>query len=274
MTETFLDVGVDWKGSGYWANDFAIGELTKRPKKEHQSWLEWQAVLGNAKQGRFANVIDLIRVYEVHSNWLLSGACSDLLGDAGDTACLRQMASRLTVTQDAVVALMLKVDFGDALCRSGKLEFVPAIVNAYCKVATFDDAAVIPDALWQMLGRSEFSEPSAFGGLDAYARAVIDRGRELEAKFGPSAAVFEGELYDVREIARRLARQLQEATGGVDLGFLQPFAATTGIDTTSFHEGPLLKPLTALAVVEEFLSSAQAKQFEPGARYFWGHKIE
>lgn len=96
----------------------------------------------------------------------------------------------------------------------------------------------------------------------------------LQTKFGPNASVFEGELYNVARIAEALLRELHQRKGRVSLALIQQFAATTGVDTTSFHDGPRLKPLTAIAVVEEFLSSPQARNFEPGARYFWGYKID
>jgi hypothetical protein len=45
------------------------------------------------------------------------------------------------------------------------------------------------------------------------------------------------------------------------------------VDGRAFFKDFKLQPLTAAAVVEEFLDSPEAAKYKDGFRYFFGHRI-
>lgn len=271
--ETFLDVGVDWQGRGYFARPFTEEALKSQPERNQPHWRAWRERFAEAKIGRFAGVCELIESYETASDWLLVGACADLLGDAGDVACLHRMAGRADACPDSVVAARLRLDFSTALARAGVLSLVPAIVDAYRKICTVRDADVIPYSISDMLEPEPdaLCEPSEYGSVEEYCTAVLAVHSELSRKFGPDAAVFRGGIYSVQRIARAV---LDDAAGGdLDLELRQRFEASTGIETAQFYTARDFQPLTAAAIVEEFLASPAAAKYVDGARYFFGHRI-
>jgi hypothetical protein len=50
------------------------------------------------------------------------------------------------------------------------------------------------------------------------------------------------------------------------------FEAATGIDCRSWYRDRTLCPPAAVATLQRFLGT-DAARFEPGVRYFWGHRI-
>ena len=53
----------------------------------------------------------------------------------------------------------------------------------------------------------------------------------------------------------------------------QRFEASTGINCSDFYKQGDFQPLTAAARLEAWLESGAPDRFEPGERYFFGHKI-
>jgi len=99
---------------------------------------------------------------------------------------------------------------------------------------------------------------------------------DLSADREMSLAIFEGEALSLAKVARRLLVRLR-ANGGLEeiSTARMTLEAFTGMDCSSFYKpdfGPL-QPLTAAAIVEDFLESGEAEKYEPGVRYFFGHRI-
>jgi hypothetical protein len=51
------------------------------------------------------------------------------------------------------------------------------------------------------------------------------------------------------------------------------FEASTGIDCSGFYKDRNFQPLTAAAILEDFLESPEVARYEEGVRYFFGHRI-
>ena len=49
--------------------------------------------------------------------------------------------------------------------------------------------------------------------------------------------------------------------------------ASTGIDCSGFYQEEKPQPLTAAAIIEDFLESSESQHYEKGVRYFFGHRI-
>jgi hypothetical protein len=84
-----------------------------------------------------------------------------------------------------------------------------------------------------------------------------------------------GQELHVPEIARLLLRNLgtshfEEATQWL---LRRRFEASTGINCTSFFKEERFQPLTAAAVLEEFLSSSEATKFVRSHKYFFGWPV-
>jgi hypothetical protein len=90
-------------------------------------------------------------------------------------------------------------------------------------------------------------------------------------EYGADTPLFEGEPVGARRLAEKLLVHLQMA----DLPeyWRGRFEAMTGLDCSGFYKSGSLQPLTAAAIVEDFLESGDADKFEPGTRYFFGHRI-
>lgn len=273
VDKKFSEVGVDWTDKGYHAKPFSAADLLPLPEEERELWSGWQDRLLAAKQGRFTGIVDLVDIYERSENWLLSGACADLLGDAGDEACLQRMADRIGKNQDPVVDMMMRIDFSVAFGAAGFLALIPVIVGTYRKLHGSDDADIIPYVLSSMIEPKldAFADPAKYASVDDYCDAVLERQAELAARLGPRAIVFRGETFGVRKLAQAMHESV--AGGTLNLRLRQAFEASTGIETAQFYKGGRLQPLTAAAIVEGFLASPAAANYVDGARYFFGHRI-
>lgn len=269
----FTEVGVDWMDRGYHAAPFLAADLLQLSEPERELWSGWQDRLFAAKQGRFGGITGLIDIYEKSGNWLLSGACADLLGDAGDAACLQRMAERIGKIQDPIVDLMMRIDFSVAFGTAGSLALAPVIVETYRNGHDLDDADILPYVLSSMIEPQleAFGDPEEYASVDDYCDAVLARHAELGARLGPHATVFRGETFGVRKLARAVLDSV--AGGTLNLRLRQKFEASTGIETAQFYKGGRLQPLTAAAIVEGFLASPAAADYVDGARYFFGHRI-
>ncbi|NJK31974.1 MAG: hypothetical protein HC927_05885 [Deltaproteobacteria bacterium] len=55
--------------------------------------------------------------------------------------------------------------------------------------------------------------------------------------------------------------------------FRRRFEASTGIDCSEFYSDGEFFPLVAAARLEAWIDSPEADRYEPGVRYFFGHRI-
>jgi hypothetical protein len=110
-----------------------------------------------------------------------------------------------------------------------------------------------------------------------YRELVMRRYEELSDAIGSTAApVKYGQLFSVRSFAEQLLAKLTARDLDADEIPRERliFEAATGTDCRPFFDADLqLQPLAAAAVVEGFLESPDAAKYEPGVRYFFGHRI-
>jgi len=109
---------------------------------------------------------------------------------------------------------------------------------------------------------------------DGYRRAVLQRYHEVcERVADPDhSAVCKGEVFSLRRLAQSLSEDLSERQGSIyaaDETWLDALEAYTGLDTTSQQE----TAQRALIHVERMLEYPALDTFEPGVRYFFGHRI-
>ena len=133
-----------------------------------------------------------------------------------------------------------------------------------------------PDEL-PMESAPPIGEPEPELDFAGYARLVQARAAELQARYPVTdeLCMVEGEPLELERLAKRLLGCIKagEPAYRLEKGRML-FEAATGIDCRTFYDpNGTLKPLSAAAIVEEFLQSGEAAKYVPGQRYFFGHVI-
>ena len=79
--------------------------------------------------------------------------------------------------------------------------------------------------------------------------------------------------YDICALARALLDIARNNSTHVIYDMRHRLEAFTGLDCRPMLHPTGLRALTAAAILEDFLQSDAAANYEPGVRYFWGHRI-
>lgn len=130
--------------------------------------------------------------------------------------------------------------------------------------------------------RSDESSPFSLSYLQpddgVYLRYARDRMKYLhdQKNLRDDTVIAEGEVLNLAGIVRRLLERVssQAASAGRIGHGLRIFRAMTGVDCRDVYtRDGSLQPLTTAAVLEDWLDSGAAAHFQPGVRYFFGHRI-
>jgi hypothetical protein len=122
-----------------------------------------------------------------------------------------------------------------------------------------------------------FEERAVQRDVDSYREIIRSQRAELvkNASLRDDSVIAEGEVFHIGHVALRLLNRVRRGEPGdrIEKGRML-FEATTGIDCrVFFNENGRLQPLPAAAILEDFLDSQEADKYEPGVRYFFGHRI-
>jgi hypothetical protein len=107
-------------------------------------------------------------------------------------------------------------------------------------------------------------------------KAALDATRgKLGTRDPRSTAIHGGDTFLIRRLVEQALERIAQGKHDELLGVSRLlFEAYTGIDCTGFYnENAVLKPLVASDILERFLDSGRAETFQPGVRYFFGHRI-
>lgn len=132
----------------------------------------------------------------------------------------------------------------------------------------YEGPQLVPDPQYQPPFEQNYLD------YDGYIRAVP----AVAAKVDPAARyVLGGEPFSVVALAKRM---LAHARSGEDSGRTSfermVFEANTGISCRDFFtddDVPKFRPLSAMAIIEDFLDDPWSRHFVDGQRYFFGHPI-
>ena len=261
---------LNWEGSGYHGFPAASGPGGYASPEEAAAWSGFEQILAAAKRGDFSGVGNLAAIYD-EADWMLSGACAELMGDIGSRAFYDELRPAVTTILDPTYS----VDLGRSLGIWGHLSVVPTLLETLEKIAEFEDAP----ALVQMLSIMLEPQPGPLGDIHglqdvaAYSRLVTRQADVVASRIGTSdAIVLFGERFSVANLVEVMRRSLS-AGGPFDPYWRHKFEATTGVDCSGFYENEILQRLNALAVIEEFEDLGGVKRYEPGRRYFFGHPV-
>ncbi|WP_342376379.1 hypothetical protein NVS55_34510 [Myxococcus stipitatus] len=267
-------IRLDWKRDGYFFERDAL-------KSAPGPWQQWAYILDQAVQGNFQDTTGLLEVYFSTENRLLRDACCRLLGDAGSTEAIQKWVAHLRTrfANFDPVGGDTALDLSNSLAVHGQLLFVPEVLRLLEWNMGVPDSRIFPLHLSLMLEErwgpiAEY--PSTDEAFPAYKAQVMGRVLELSQGLGSEQAhVFMGRVSHVPDIARLLLENLgsshfEEASQWL---LRRRFEASTGINCSSFFKDGRFQPLTAAAVLEEFLSSDEAARFVPGRKYFFGRWV-
>lgn len=265
---------LDWNRGGYFFDDKALQSASP-------PWQQWIRILEQAKQGDFEETPRLLDVFLSTQNRLLRNVCFQLLGDAGSTeAILNAVAYLRTRFANAEpVGGDDALELSNALAIHGQLLFVPDILRLFEWDIWGPDSPIFAHHLSLMLEAKwgPIAEcPSSDEEFALYTSHVLGRVDEISKSLDSEHThVFRGHVSHVPEVARLLlgsfgTSHFEKASQSL---MRRRFEASTGINCTSFYREGQFQPLAAAAVLEEFLSSADAAKFVPGRKYFFGRLV-
>lgn len=245
-----------------------------RSVPNYQQWLEFDAILSEAKRGQFARIPQLADSMVAGGDWVLQGERVRLLGDAGRRQYLDTLLRTLPVGKD----ILLECAYAKTFELWGHLSVIPVLIDMYERYSFSQDARFVAMSLSRLMEKtpdaiSGYPLEQNEGDIKEYCQMVRQRYEELcESLSTRDAVVFRGEVISLQHLSKTMIDDL-----GVKHGFEEEmrhkFEAYTGVDCSSFYVNETLQPLAVAALVEEFLESPEAAKFEKGVRYFFGHRI-
>jgi hypothetical protein len=296
----FLYGTFDWRGNGYFLDsDPGFDLLSDRVLADANPWIVLAAVLERAKRGAHADAIVLTSFFERREPFALARTSLLLFADVAPVSKLGMLESWLR-GDDALA----RVYAAEAAAVSGALALVPAMLDAWQRAATindhecvgFDLSSVLEDGVGEIgeaVGIYDSPLPPAgvSAGLDRLRASRLAQDPEasppplpdlvlaafarLQGRLGPNSFAWNGAIADIRRLAGKLldAARDPEAGPGRFLDLRHRFEATTGVDCREFFKKGAAQRLRIAATTEDFLRSPAAALFEPGVRYFFGHRI-
>ena len=290
LSRTFLELGDGFHFSAPPPDDVAEDRLLG----SGDPWDVLACILARLQRGQFEaadSLPDLMKRVDDAGVW---NACATLAGFAGRRRLLEGIAATF---QGRFGERGVQFYVSDALANGCGLWAVPHLLAMHA-LASEDDTRIHleislsrlleaePGPVWsgpeETTTTSEdlppaFQEASVTLDMGGYAALVRKRTAELAARLGAHAdkAVAEAEVVVIETVARRLLDRIGAGEATNRLGWERMILeATTGLDCRGFfNEEGAFQPLAAAAIVEDFLESGQAVKYEPGVRYFFGHRI-
>lgn len=254
------------------------------------------AVLVHAQRGDFSHIRQLIRLMKEHdSAWVWSHS-SVLLAYAGSAADFRLLVEtfRAEIDQQDGATIEWIVEI---LAESTLLWTVPHIIEQHRRMIPADrlrycgavkrlsfmleaeqgEVAKGPEDLL-LNPNHEFWEDDDWSlDFPPYETMLLDKAKQLEARLPPGAwAVFRNEPLSLPKIAELALSKVQRNRDSEILATARMLLeAYTGRDMRGFWrlDDYKLDPLAAAAMLEDMLESGELERFEPGVRYFFGHRI-
>jgi hypothetical protein len=253
------------------------------------------AVLVFAQGGDFSHFSRLIPLMKQFDEVKVWAECSMLFSYAAPSSALRALlrafSDDIFERKDAVTQQWI----AEILCNSGLLWCVPEVLRSFRANEQRDEYCSTPISLSYMLEseRGEIADgpalkpppepwpewleylPKVYDD-DAYNSIVMARYEELSAgvEDPERTAVFEGEPLSLQEIAHNALRRIAAGQDIEEIAIARTILeANTGVDLSACYKETLLDRLGAAATIEVLLDEGVLTDFEPGTRYFFGHRI-
>jgi len=259
--------GPDWRGTGYfgWPEPKKGGNVLSG-----SIWHFCAIAVDAAKKGNFEAASQLVGWEEHASTDLSHFVWCELLGDIAPTSCFENLERSLAREDDVSRAL----DYCSAIYQRGLLSDAATLLRAFVRLympEAKDNPDIIGDYIADLLG-DDLSDYEDCESINDYVEYVTVRMEEIEVQLGTvDVPIWQGDVLRVSSVAKTMLERLRR--GHLLQRHRQKFEAMTGINCSRFYVDQTLQPLSAFAVLEEFMNSDAPSQFKTGVRYFFGHRI-
>ncbi len=273
----FLEGTFLWQVLGYRLASIPPRDLTDPLALEDGNpWIVVAATLERAKRGDFSPLPRLTHVMKQWDDAALWGACSILLGFAGSHSLLKALLDEFhthlfmerNLTYQKYVAFIFQ--------ESMFLWAAPQIAELYLAAPRRKRMSLLPYLISELIEPHRGLLSQVTASDNEYRSLVAQNVHALRDKYGSSnIPVLYGELFSVRKLAQRMLSGMTTDTinSSTFMSERAIFESATGVDCGGFYLQSRLQPLTAAAIVEEFLASSEVAKYEDGVRYFFGHRI-
>lgn len=202
-----------------------------------------------------------------------------LLGDAGTDRHLKEVT-------EFVLDEVFRMNEVEELCHSlylwGRLSCVGTLLTIFDRffdvVGCVEKVPIYLSALLESeMGPVCYAPPRNCPDEEFFAYIdMVKKVWELKkSQLGGDSNVLWGSQFSVEKLAQK-QRTLNDHglyTNILRRNVRHRFEASTGINCSNFFRDGQPQPLTATAVVEDWLDSDAPSRFVPGERYFFGHRI-
>ena len=279
-------------GSGYFARPIPPALETSLTQVQLHRWLELQSIINRAKHGELGGAARLLELYrESHADphprdWAFEESAITVLAHIGGPEQFKAMRAEIEQPEIREAdprdldARQLILDYCRAFHLWGRLDALPVILDQYlhARLREVNEVDMLPVYMSNMLDpageATMITEDPPEDMLEDYLNLVMNRYDALVGELGSEQlhVAFAEPLS-----ATTLARRIVEAGGPYARFHLRSlrarFEPMTGIDCRGFFTIEPWTPLAAAAIAEEFLASNAGERFEPGVRYFFGHRL-
>jgi hypothetical protein len=272
MSDPFDFDGVRFSRDGYSVFPDYVPDPKRRVDSYSSPWEFWVAALARARRGDFSFVPPLLEVYNASEDPVLDRQCVSLLGDAGPAATVKQIRDSIPTALQHTDEYdpQFAADMAHVLFADLRLGNIPLLLSIYQDGIQFDETAIIVLYMESVLGEVALDGES--GALQSDSQLVLDRVAALRQEYGTDEVrLWYGKPYSVPKFARLFLSTID--TISAPIMWRELFEAATGVDCRPFFNNDDFQPLTAAAMIEEFLDTAAADEFEEGVRYFFRHRI-
>ena len=259
------------------------------------------SILAHAQDGDFAPCRRLIELMQLHNSASVWYDCGTLLANAAPKSLLQELLTAFS--EEAIKKASIAKWMGWILGMSGSLWAVPEMLRLFYlhppgrTLVEKTQEWWIPDYLSLLLEDQDGmirtgaapswpprdpEWPDWLNSKDLYDPVYDDEGYRQEVMKRYQAvrskvldpehnAVSGGEPLSLRRLAQHLLDVLpgQGSIGHDEEIWLNTLEAYTGIDMTSHSEHPPL----VVKQVKQLLAHPSIERYEPGVRYFFGHRI-
>ena len=264
-----------WKALGYhFQIPSTIHLMDQGGVEASDPWVAFLAVFEQLTNGDFSNTHRVVDCMDTTDDWVLLRAAAEVLGDAGSVGCLKAVLDRFQSETNPDI----EIEVCRSLWCSHFLWTVPLMMEMYLNAQNRRESAIIPIQLNKLLSSMNIPYPEEAGpGDEDWRHSIQQRYDELRTRCGNDVIpVFNGELYSVRQIAIDFLNGVKSEDGILEVDFFSyrhKIEAATGIDCRPMFHEDRPQPLATAAILETFLDSLEADKYEPGVRYFFGHRI-
>lgn len=295
----FLYGTFDWRLNGlHFESELPIDLLAPAALDSSNPWIVLAAVLQHAKVGDHRQVNRLAQYFHAGEPFALKRVSLSLVGDLASERDLKLLEGAMK-GEDADA----RAYAAEAAKFAGSLWLVPAMLEAWHQARTLLHREIIGFAIAELLETKtgpiaeqasiyDLPPPPPSAVANPRLKSLLERNAAMEIeperfpqlvreaytrlieKFTTDrVSAWHGDVFDVTALTREFLSAIPHITTGSCILYRHKFEASTGLDCRHFFHAFSPQPLEIQATLEEFLLAEPEAEYNPGVRYFFGHRI-